>query len=63
MSNEAPRARLIGTWKLVSVINEDVASGAKTATATVKTVYGGKKRKQTVKLLEQSGKWKLSALQ
>lgn len=30
MSNEATRARLIGTWKLVSVINEDVSSGNKT---------------------------------
>ena len=29
MNNEATRTHLIGTWKLVSVINEDVASGAK----------------------------------
>ena len=29
MENEATRARLIGTWKLVSVINEDVATGQK----------------------------------
>lgn len=29
MSNEATRARLIGTWKLVSVINEDLATGQK----------------------------------
>jgi hypothetical protein len=29
MNNEATRARLIGTWKLVSVINEDVATGSK----------------------------------
>ena len=27
MGNEATRARLIGTWKLVSVINEDVSTG------------------------------------
>jgi Lipocalin-like domain len=30
MENEATRSRLIGTWKLVSVINEDVATGQKT---------------------------------
>ena len=30
MDNEATRARLIGTWRLVSVINEDVATGTKT---------------------------------
>jgi hypothetical protein len=30
MSNDATRARLIGTWKLVSVINEDVSTGKKT---------------------------------
>ena len=29
MENEATRARLIGTWKLVSVINEDVSTGQK----------------------------------
>ena len=30
MQNNAARARLIGTWKLVSVVNEDVSTGAKT---------------------------------
>ena len=30
MQNDATRARLIGTWKLVSVVNEDVATGKKT---------------------------------
>jgi hypothetical protein len=30
MGNEATRTRLIGTWKLVSVINEDVSTGQKT---------------------------------
>jgi len=30
MDNEATRARLIGTWKLVSVVNEDVSTGKKT---------------------------------
>ena len=29
MENQTTRARLIGTWKLVSVINEDVATGKK----------------------------------
>src|SRR5471032_1734278 len=29
MDNEATRERLIGTWKLVSVVNEDVATGKK----------------------------------
>ena len=29
MSNDETRARLIGTWKLVSVINEDLATGKK----------------------------------
>jgi Lipocalin-like domain len=29
--NAATRERLIGTWKLVSAVREDVASGAKTA--------------------------------
>src|SRR5262249_53954210 len=30
MDNEATRARLIGTWRLVAVVNEDVATGKKT---------------------------------
>ena len=30
MENQNMRTRLIGTWKLVSVINEDVATGQKT---------------------------------
>ena len=30
MDNEATRARLIGTWKLVAVVNEDVSTGLKT---------------------------------
>ena len=30
MENDATRARLIGTWKLVSVVIEDVATGQKT---------------------------------
>ena len=30
MENDAMRARLIGTWKLVSVVNEDIATGKKT---------------------------------
>jgi hypothetical protein len=29
MDNEATRQRLIGTWRLVSVVNEDVATGEK----------------------------------
>ena len=29
MDNDATRARLIGTWRLVSVVNEDVATGEK----------------------------------
>ena len=29
MENQSTRARLIGTWKLVSVINEDIATGKK----------------------------------
>ncbi len=29
MNDEATRARLIGTWKLVSVVNEDMATGRK----------------------------------
>ncbi len=30
MENDATRARLIGTWKLVLVVNEDVSTGQKT---------------------------------
>ena len=29
MDNDATRARLIGTWKLVAVVNEDVSTGKK----------------------------------
>jgi hypothetical protein len=30
MQNDNPKQRLMGTWKLVSVVNEDVATGKKT---------------------------------
>jgi lipocalin-like protein len=30
MSNDQTRARLLGTWKLLSAVREDVSSGAKT---------------------------------
>jgi hypothetical protein len=30
MENDTTRARMIGTWKLVSVVNEDVSTGQKT---------------------------------
>jgi hypothetical protein len=41
----------------------DLASSGTSATATVKSVYNGKKRQQKVTLLKQGDKWKLSALQ
>jgi hypothetical protein len=30
MSNDQTRAHLLGTWKLLSAVREDVPSGAKT---------------------------------
>ena len=37
-------------------------SSARTATATVTSVYAGKKRKSTLALVKEVGKWKISAL-
>jgi hypothetical protein len=37
-------------------------SAARTATAAVMSVYAGKKRKSTLSLVKEGGKWKISAL-
>jgi hypothetical protein len=39
-----------------------VTSPAHTATATVTSVYAGKKRKSTLSLVKEGSKWKISAL-
>jgi copper chaperone CopZ len=41
---------------------ESVKVSGSTATASVKTVYSGKKHLSTVSLMEEGGKWKISAL-
>jgi hypothetical protein len=42
---------------------ESVKVSGTSATAVVRSVYGGKKKEHTVSLLEEGGKWKISALQ
>ena len=39
-----------------------ITSTGHTATATVTSVYSGKKRKSTLLLVKEGGKWKISAL-
>jgi hypothetical protein len=39
-----------------------VTSAGHTANAAVTSVYSGKKRKSTISLVKESGKWKISAL-
>ena len=39
-----------------------VTSAARTANATVTSVYAGKKRKSTLSLVKEGDKWKISAL-
>jgi Domain of unknown function (DUF4878) len=41
---------------------ESVKIDGEQATATVKSVYGGKKRQSTVTLVKQNGKWKIASL-
>jgi hypothetical protein len=45
-----------------SVESVHVDPAGKTATATVKSVYGGKKRTTTVTLVKEGGRWRVSAL-
>jgi hypothetical protein len=42
---------------------ESVKVNGNTATATVKSVYGGKKRIHTLTLTREGGRWKLASLQ
>lgn len=45
------------------LVVESVKVNGSTATATVKSVYGGKKRLKTLSLTSEGGKWKISTLQ
>jgi len=47
----------------VKVQSIQIAPGATTATAQLKSVYAGKRRPVTVTLVKQGGKWKVSAVQ
>lgn len=42
---------------------ESVKVSGNTATASVKSVYSGKKKLRTVALVKEGGKWKISAVQ
>jgi hypothetical protein len=42
---------------------ESVKVSGNTATATVKSVYGGKKRTVSVSLVKEGGRWKVSAIE
>jgi hypothetical protein len=46
----------------LTIQSVSVASGQRSATATVKSVFEGKSRSHEVTLLEQRGKWKLASL-
>jgi hypothetical protein len=46
----------------VTVQSVKIAPGGKTATAAVRSIYGGKTRAGTLTLAKEGGKWKVSAL-
>ena len=46
----------------LSVQSIKIAPGGKTATATVKSVYNGKKRTGTITLAKEGGRWKVTSL-
>jgi monoamine oxidase len=46
----------------VSVQSIKLGAGGTTATAAVTSTYGGKKKRGTVTLVKEGGKWKVSAL-
>jgi len=46
----------------VTVQSVKIAPGGTTATAAVRSIYGGKTRAGTVTLAKEGGKWRLSAL-
>jgi hypothetical protein len=47
----------------VTVESVQITSAGSTATASVKSTYGGKHRTGTVNLVKESGEWKLSSVQ
>jgi hypothetical protein len=47
----------------VESVHVDTKSKPPTATATVKSIYGGRNQLKTLSLVKEEGKWKLSRLQ
>jgi hypothetical protein len=47
----------------VKVLSIQIAAGGTSATATLKSTYGGKRRPSTVTLAKEGGKWKVSSVQ